>query len=298
MNLSKRQLARECLAHGAGMVRHRIGLVILLYAVEIGIAILLAIPIYNAFVEYVGSSGFGADLIEEFDLLLWREIIDAISGVLGGVGLQLLWVVPLYWIWKTASHMGVIYALHQGALWPFWRGVGYYTGKGLLISLIFLPMKVLVVVIALLLNGMLVNAIGGEIATFWTTAVLMPFILIGGISLLELFQRYARIAVVVRHDSVWNAVTAGFTWPFKYGAASYLYLIWYVVALLVVFATLGLNAMLHVGVSAIVFGFLIQQVSRFTRAAVTVGWIGSEVELFERTHISELPLIADAEEIE
>lgn len=297
MNVSKRQLVRESVAHGAGMVRQRIGLVILLYVVEIGVALLLAIPIYNAFVEHVGSTGFGADLIEGFDLLLWREILDAMSGVLSGVGLQLLWIVPLYWLWKTAAHMGVIYALHQGALWPFWRGVGYYTGRGLLVSFIFLPMKVLVLVIAIFFSGFLANAIGGEIAAFWSTAVLMPFLLIGGLSLLELFQRYARIAIVVRHDTVWNAVSTGFAWPFKYGAASYLYLIWYAVALVVGLATFGLNAVLHVGVSAIVFGFLIQQISRFTRAAVTVGWIGSEVELFERTHINELPLIADAEEI-
>ena len=94
-----------------------------------------------------------------------------------------------------------------------------------------------------------------------------------------------------------RAIGAGFSWPIKYGAASYVYLIWFAVSLIVFLVTMALNATLHVGVSAILVGFLLQQVSLFTRTAAGVAWIGSEVSLFEHTHVSELPLIANSVEL-
>jgi hypothetical protein len=191
--------------------------------------------------------------------------------------------------------MGVIYALHSGAIWPFWRGVGYYTGQGLLVALAFLPMKIFWSVCAFLIAGSFASLWPGEVGQFWMGGVFFPILLLSGLAMLDLYQRYARIALVVRHDTVRHALGAGFSWPSKYGAASLLYLIWYALALITGVMTLGLNAILHVGTTAVLVGFLIQQVSFFTRAAVTVGWIGSEVRLFERTYIQELPLIADVE---
>ena len=66
-------------------------------------------------------------------------------------------------------------------------------------------------------------------------------------------------------------LSAGFSWPIKYGAASYLYLVWFGVVLLVFAATQALNGTLHVG-QAIAFGFVLQQVSLITRTAAHVGW--------------------------
>lgn len=298
MNLSKRELFTSSVAAGAGLIRERIGLVVLLYVFDITIALLLAIPIYNAVVEHVGYSGFGADLIQGFDLVLWRDIIDAMTDVLQGVGIQLLLVIPIYWIWKTASRMGVIYALHQGAIWPFWRGVGYYTAKGLILGIVFLPVKIIGAGLAIVIGAGLSNIWVGSVGAFWTIGVITPILVISVLSMIDLFQRYARISIVVRHDTIWNALSAGFSWPFKYGAASYVYLLWFMIVAFVFIITQVLNATLHVGISAILVGFLIQQISLFTRSAAEVGWIGSEVDLFERTYINELPLIADAEDIE
>ncbi len=298
MNLSKRELFTSSVAAGAGLIRERIGLVTLLYVFDVVIALLLAIPIYNAVVEHVGYSGFGADLIREFDLVLWRDIIDLMTDVLQGVGIQLLLVIPIYWIWKTASRMGVIYALHQGAIWPFWRGVGYYTAKGLILGFVFLPVKIIGAGLAVMIGAGFSNIWGGEVGAFWTIGVITPFLVISVWAMIDLFQRYARISIVVRHDTIGNALAAGFSWPFKYGAASYVYLVWFMIVGFVFVITQVLNATLHIGISAIMLGFFIQQVSLFTRTAAEVGWIGSEVDLFERTYISELPLIADAEEID
>ncbi len=283
----------DSLKSGAGLMRDRWGLIVLLYVVNLGVAFVLALPIYLAVVEHVGFTGFGPDLIERFDLELWRGMLKDLRGTFASIGLQLLWVLPIYAIWKTASHMGVIYALHNGAIWPFWRGVGYYTGRGLLIGVVFLPLKILWSVFSFFIAGLLSSAWQGEVGTFWVMLVLLPVLLLTGLAVLDLFQRYARMALVIRHDSVAQAIASGVSWPIKYGAASYLYLIWYFIALLAMFATIGLNAMLHVGTRAVLIAFLIQQASMFTRSAIAVGWIGSEVSLFERTHINELPLIAD-----
>lgn len=285
----------DSLKAGAGLMSARWGLIVLLYVINLTVAFFLALPVYLAVVEHVGPTGFGPDLMERFDLEIWRGILKDLRGALAGIGLQLLWVLPVYAIWKTASHMGVIYALHNGAIWPFWRGVGYYTGKGLLIGIVFLPVKILWAVLSFFIAGLLSSVWPGEVGTFWVMLVLLPVLLLAGLAVLDLFQRYARMALVVRHDSVGQAISAGVSWPIKYGAASYLYMTWYFIALLAMFATIGLNAMLHVGTSAVLIAFLIQQASMFTRSAITVGWIGSEVTLFERTYINELPLIADVE---
>ncbi len=293
MDIPKHRLVTESITNGAGFIRSRLGLVFLLYLFDLIIAVLLAVPVYSALVKHVGPTGFGVDLIQKFDLVLWWQIIDQMSEALSTVGLLLLIVVPLYLLWKAASHMGVIYALHQGAIWPFWRGVGYHTLSGLALGFIFLPMKLIGVFAALLIAQAWQSLFPGEIGAFWGQGVIFPFISILVWATFDLFQRYARIALVVRHETIWNALTTGFRWPFKYGAASGLYLVWFVIVLIVTVLTQVLNAKLHVGMSAIAIGFIIQQISLFTRSAAKVGWIGSEVSLFERTHLSELPLIAE-----
>ena len=120
----------------------------------------------------------------------------------------------------------------------------------------------------------------------------MPFLIITTWATLDLFQRYARIALVVKRESVGRALSTGFRWPIRYGGASYLYIVWFTIVLVITVVTQVLNAKLHVGVPLVLLGFLIQQISLFTRSAAKVGWIGSEVRLFERTYESELPLIA------
>lgn len=294
MDRSKRELATQSLAQGAQLLRDRPGLAVLLYVVNFGIALVIAVPLYGAFVEHVGSTGFGAEMMRSFDLMLWVEAIDLVSDGFQMMAIQLLWALPLYVLWRTAARMGVIYALHQGGIWPFWRGVGYYTGKGILLSLIFLPIKAMAAAIAMLIGVALGSLWTGEVGAFWSFGVVMPFLIVSALAVVDLFHRYACIAVVVRHDNVGRAFSAGLSWPIKYGAASYVYLAWFVITALILLITMALNGMLHVGVEAITFGFLLQQISMFTRAAASVGWTGSEVSLFERTHISELPLIADA----
>ncbi len=296
-SMNTRDLIETSIREGGRLTRLRWPLVVLLYAVNLVIALVMAIPIYRGTVRHLGGTGFGADLIESFDLILWSELGEKLLDTLAGLGWQLLLVLPIYWIWKTAAHVGVIYALHNGAAWPFWRGAGYYTGRGLVIGLIFLPIKIIWLVLSIIIAATVRSFFPGEVGIFWSIAILLPILLVAGLAVLDLFQHYARLALIIRHDPVGKATRAGFSWPFKYVAAWAVYALWFFISLIVGFTTIVLNAKLHVGVSAILLGFLIQQISLLTRAGVTVAWLGSEVNLFERTHISELPLIADAGEL-
>ena len=114
--MTNSDLVKTGLQEGARMVRARWGLVVILYAFTLILGMLIAVPIYLGVVKHVGPTGFGADLIESFDTLLWREIVIKLTDTLTGFGIQLILVLPLYWIWKTVAHMGVIYALHNGAI--------------------------------------------------------------------------------------------------------------------------------------------------------------------------------------
>ena len=280
------------------MVRRRWTLIVLLYTVNLLAALLVAVPVFRAIARHVGGTGFGPDLIRAFDLMVWRDIVDRLSDTLAGVGMQLLVLTVVYGVWRVAAHMGVIYALHNGALWPFWRGVGAYTGRGLVLALIYWPVKILWLVVCVAVASFVQAFFPGEVGAYWSLAVMLPLLVVAGFAALDLFQRYGRMAMVIRHDTIGNALMAGLTWPFRYRAAGSLYLIWFVVALLVTGTTWLLNARLHVGVSAVVLAFLIQQVSLFTRAGVMVAWTASEVALFERTYIHELPLIADRYDVD
>ena len=60
MNVSKQKLVKESIAEGAGFVRERIGLVFLLYGLDLVVALLLATPIYKAVVDHVGVTGIWA----------------------------------------------------------------------------------------------------------------------------------------------------------------------------------------------------------------------------------------------
>ncbi len=287
-----------CLKEGARSIRKRPGLIFLLYGVNLMAAVIVVLPLYGVLVEHIGLTGQGSALIESFDLVLWREVFMEIGPELRVVGLPFAVVAPLYVVWKAAAHVGVIYALHNGRIWPFWRGVGYYTGPSLLVSLAYLPLKLIWVAGVLLVSGILANVWRGAVGGFWIFGVFIPFSVLCGWAILDLFQRYSKLALVVKHDTVWRSLKTGMVWPFKYGTASYLYVCWYAIILVILFFSALLHGQLHVGVQAISIAFLIQQVSLFTRSAASVGWIGSEVYFFERTLEKEWPLIADTDQQE
>ena len=274
----------KSILEGFRLIRSRFRLVALIYALNLVLVFAVAFPVYRIMMESVGATGYGKDLLLEFDILLWREILMENRETL----LQLLWtivlVIPVFWIWKTAVQMGTIYALHHGAMWSFWPGVLTHTFNGLIIGFCFLPLKAAWVVLTFIGAGILQSSyFSGEVESFWLIAVCTPIVLLTGLAILELYQRYARMSLVIRNERVVQALKVGFVWPQRHSMISLVYICWYIIALGVFLISMSVNAELHVGTSYVILALLIQQVVMLGRAAVTVGWVGSEVVLFERT---------------
>lgn len=293
-------MIRKSIAAGLTGIRRRPGLIALLYGMNLLLAFVLSVPVYFALQEAIGPTGFGEDLARSFDVVLWADLLEKAGDVLQAIPFQLLWMVPLYLLWKVAACVGLIHALRGEQIRPFWEGVGRYTGRGLLIALLFLVLFAAgiigLIVLTLILNGVW----SGEVGSFWVNFVIVPTLFISMIAVLDLMHDYANIALVVEEKPVVQATLKGLRWPLKYGRASWLYLAWFMPAALLLLLPTVLDMTLTAGTNLGIWGlFLFQQLLLLLRAATTVGWLGSEVAFYETVWMQEAPLIAeDAEPAE
>ena len=290
-------LFRSSLAAGLRGLRRRRGLVLLIYGLDLALALALAYPLYAVLAATVGPTGFSDDLAAGFDIVLWADIFEEIGPVLGALLWQLLWIVPLYGLWKVASRVGLAHALRGDQIRPFWQGVGRYTGRGVLLALGFVLLIAVVVVAAGAVAFVLLAIFPGEAGQFWTVVAVVPLVLVIGLAWLDLSHDFARLALVVEDRPVQQAIRTGLAWPFRHRAALALYGLWFVpAAVLLVLPTLldaNVAAATGLGIWSL---FAVQQIVLLLRAAVTVGWIGSEAALYEAVWMREAPLIAAAPE--
>ncbi|MFQ5569177.1 MAG: hypothetical protein ACE5G0_05855 [Rhodothermales bacterium] len=283
----------KSISAGLRGIRRRPGLVVLLYGVNLALALILTVPVYITLGNTVGLSGFSPDLARDFDLALWADIIEDAGSMLRALQFQLLWMIPVYLIWKAAADVGLIHALRGDGIRSFWQGVGRYTGKAVLVGLIYLVVVGAGILGIVLLIGGLSAIWPGEVGLFWINVVLAPLLLIGGLAVLDLMRDYANNALVISEQGVFQAVLTGAGWPFRHARAGWLYLAWFVpAALLLALPTLlDMNTLAATG-GTIWLLFLLQQGGLLLRAAVTVGWIGSEVAFYESVRLQEAPRIA------
>lgn len=288
------------LATGIKGIKRRPGLVGLLYGLNLALAFVLAATVYTAMVQVVEGTGFGLDLAQQFDLALWADIIEEAGPALQGLLGQLFWIIPLYVLWKTAASVGLIHALRGDQDRSFWQGVARYTGRALLVAMLF----VLLTVgwgIATLVVALGSSAIWtGEVGIYWTNFVVVPLFFVFGVALLDLMHDYARIALVVDERPVMESTIRGIIWPFKHISAFLIYLAWWIPAVLLVVLPTLLDMNMVAATAAGIWGlFLVQQIVLVLRAGVTAAWLGSEVAFYETIMLKELPLIAEenAEEI-
>lgn len=285
---------------GLAAVRRCAGLVLLLYAVDLALAFVLAVPLYSALARAVGPTGFGPDLAAGFDLVLWADVMQKAADVFRALGAQLFWMVPLYAVWKTAAGVGLVHALGRGGAGSFWQGVGRHTGRGLLVALGFAPLVAGWLIAVVVLYALVDGVSDDEVVLFWANLVWLPLLAAAGLALLDLMHDYARIALVVdEHPGrpVRRSLRAGLGWPFRHGLALALYALWLVPAALLLVAPSLFDTAFTAGTAgAIWLLFLVQQLCLLLRAATSVGWLGSEVAFFETVRARQAPLLADAPE--
>lgn len=284
---------RAALRDGLAGVRHRAGLVLLLYGFHLGIAFVLTVPLYVALSNAVARTGFGPDLAEGFDLILWADVFERIEPMLPALALQLLWAVPLLFVWHVAAGVGLVHALRGRGGRSFWQGVGRYTGRGLLLALAFVSFGI---GLGLLLAALEVATDAlwpGEVASFWWNVALVG-LLAGGLALLVLLHDYARVALVAEDLPVRRALRLGLGWPLRHGAAVGVYLAWSAAALAFAAAPTLFDLFLPAATPAGIWGlFAVQQFFLLFRTAATVGRIGSETACFETLRQRALPLLAE-----
>ena len=197
-------MTRSHIARGFTRATSRRSLILLLYLVGLGLAALLAVPVFRTIDTLFGSSGFSAELTEQFDIVLWADMMGEARGWLGAVLRQFFWAIPVFIVWKVASQVGLVYALKDDGQSSFWEGVSRYTLRGLLLALIYLLLGGFVVIVLWII---LVAVLKGleEPAQFWTAIVIGPLMSIAILATIDLMHDYARMRLVLRGDGIWSA---------------------------------------------------------------------------------------------
>ena len=98
-----------------------------------------------------------------------------------------------------------------------------------------------------------------------------------GLAFIDMMHDFARIELVVGKKKVMESWFAGVRWFLQSGSAHAVYLGWLAIGLV----TMVLPFWTNIAVGGLFLAFVLQQVLLFIRSMVTVGWIASEVMLFE-----------------
>lgn len=290
-------MIKQSIAAGFTGIRRRPGLVVLIYAMNLALAFILSVPVAITLGNTVGSTGFDADLAGGFDIVLWADIIEEAGKALLGLQLQLLWMIPLYLLWKAAASVGLIHALRGDDAQSFWQGVGRYTARAVLLGLLFLVLVLIGGGVLVVVAGVLAVLWPGEVGAFWINLVILPTCALVILAAFDLMHDYARMALVVGEKKVFKAMGSGLAWPFKRRKANALYAAWFVPAAVLLLLPTALDMNVAAATGGAVWGlFLMQQILLLLRAAVTVGWFGSETAFYETIQLREMPLIAEEEE--
>lgn len=276
---------------GLAAARKRPGLTAILYVANLALGLILSIPILIAFSQSTATTGFSPEMAEGFDITLWADLLEDSGPVFQTMISQLIWILPLLFLWKVASSVGLVHALSAGGGRSFWQGVGRHTGKAALLGLLYLvPTFALifgVAIVAVILSAFLT----GEVGSFWVQFVFTPLVIFLGIAFVDMMHDFGRIELVLADKSVTESWFAGMKWPLKSGIANSIYIGWMLVGLVV----LIIPVVLDFSMGSIFLAFIIQQILLFARSMVTVGWIGSEVFFFEDVQARDAPLIAGAD---
>jgi len=255
----------------------RPGLAGLLFAGNLILGIILAIPVLMAFSQAVSSTGFSPELSEEFDIALWADLMEESGPVFQTMLAQLFWILPVLYIWKVGAAVGIVYALSGDRDGSFWTGLGKHAGRALLLGLPYVVMAGLIILGIMLINIVVSLVFSGEVLLFWVRFVGTPVLLILALAVLDMMHDFARLELVIRKKGVWICFFEGIRWFFRSGTGQAIYLTWFVIGLV----ALALPFWADLAFGGLFLAFVLQQALLYVRSLVTVGWLGSEVFFFQ-----------------
>jgi len=264
---------------GYDSARERPALSAIVYVGNLIMGLILSIPVFIALSTATSESGFSEEMAGEFDLALWADMLESSGPLLQTLVSQLLWVLPLLFVWKMASSAGLVHAQSEGGGKSFWTGVGRYTGKATLLGMLYMVPTVVVLVLVVLVAALLSGVLTGEVGSFWVQFVFTPIALFLGVAFIDMMHDYGRIELIVGKKGVMDSWLAGFKWPLHSSNANSIYIGWMVLGMVF----LILPFILDVSMGGLFLAFIVQQILLFGRAFITVGWINSEVAFYEDT---------------
>ncbi len=286
-------MALQSISNGIRLAGRRPGLVLLVYLVNLIVALVLSIPIFSALSSATALSGFSPDLVARFDIVLWTDVLEKAGDVLIGSWAQLFWVIPVLFFWKVALSIGLVYALRDGALRSFWEGVGRYGGKAVVLGILFVLLVLVwavVVTVVVVVAGFMVERTESAFVLYW---IVTPSVAVVGLAVLDLMHDFGRISLVSAGRTAVAAWIEGIKYPFRRPGSVLLYLFWAVVSLVLSIAVTRMHASWAATMAGVWLAFLGQQIVFLLRAGTTVAWFGTEVDFYERRRLQEAPLIAE-----
>ena len=268
-------MALHYIPQGFQKARSRPGLAVVLYAANLILGLVISIPIFVVLANATAESGFSPELAQEFDVALWADMLSSSGPVLQSVMTQMIWILPLLFVWKVASSAGLVHAL-SGSENRFLDGVGRYTGKAILLGLLYLAPTLVLIIGVILIGLVLGSLLTGEVGSFWVQFVFTPLALVLGLAIIDMMHDFGRMELILGKQGVVDSWFAGLKWPLHSGSANFVYIVW----MLVGFVLLLLPFSLNLAAAGFLLGFILQQLLLYARAMITVSWIGSEVDIF------------------
>ncbi len=278
-------MSAHYITNGFQRAKERPRLAAIMYAANLAMGLLLSIPILVAFSQSTELSGYSEQMSEGFDLTLWADLMETSGPLLQTLLAQMMWVLPILFVWKMGSSAGLIHAQSEGGTRSFWKGLGQHTMKASVLGLLFLVPTAAWIVFVVIVATVLSTVLTGEVGSFWVQFVFSPLAVFLGIALIDMMHDFGRIELVLGKKGIMDSWFDGMKWPFHSAYANSVYIGWMVLGLIFIV----LPFMLDLSLAGLLIAFVVQQILLFGRSMITVGWISSEVLLYEDLFPAPVP---------
>lgn len=266
---------RQAAQVGITFAKERPILISLYFLVHAVAAYLVATPLFHGFSAAIGRKGWSTDLIAQFDWLLMRNVVGESSGAIAATFGFLIPVLGILWVVRLGMRIYLqLPHRDQGA-------------PSLATIVRTLPTVVLTYIMVIFMAGVGTTVLGlilsvivalptGEVAGFWSGAVLIPTIALSMMAIAHLMTRAAITERIVNGTGMVDAALSGLKRPFTHGAIARLYFMAFMVSLVIIGVGFGIR---HIGAASLgaAWGlFLLQQAVLWVRAFVDVAWVVGE----------------------
>lgn len=265
-------------------------LILLVYLVNLGLGLLLALPYFKVFRGGIGNSMEPSKLLAGYDHTVYRDLMEQIEGSIAVVDGQTPWMILIFVLLSIFFNGGIIGAMAASqdiSRKSFWINCRHYFGRFFRLSIIsIIAYGILAVIIALPLAAYFKG-----ISSSFTSeqAFVIPAIIGAGIflflfSFLSMSNDYAKVKIVAENSrSALRMFFSGLKFSFRHFFSAYIFYVLLAMILLVGgFTYWKLSGV--VGTSSmftIILLFIIQQILVFIRTSIRIWHLAYASSLYQ-----------------